>query len=225
MQSQIEDWRFSPPVIVKSHSKEPPQIASVKTHEKSQTACLFCHTSILAQDGTLSELVVAQQRIRELENYIKFNADLNLISPYITRYYSEVFRHLKRNFYSKNNDKQSSMPYTNWVDLFSAASSESGRYDDFTIDVKPINLEIASVMQTMGGLTLDDWDSLQAIRQDRNKQGHPQLNDSKVFDCVETRWHKHTAYDALRKMMKYLQSQRTAVSSRAHRRKECFKHT
>jgi hypothetical protein len=156
----------------------------------------------------------SRERIKELEEYIKLTEDLNMITPYITKYYNDIYRAVKRNFQQYNYDKMCSFPHNNWVELFSAASVESTNFDEFDIDTRPIHDQIVSIMHDMGELSSDDWDALQAVRKNRNNQGHPRLDDTKVIIAIEERWHEHHAYEALRKMMVYLKKQHSHARSK-----------
>jgi hypothetical protein len=168
------------------------------------------------------KLKVAETRVTELERYIKFGADLNMITPYITKYYTEVFKRVKHSFHHQN-DTQTSLAYNNWMELFSAAGIEQTQFELFEIDSKPINTMIHDVMITMGDLSHDDWVTLQTVRKDRNTNGHPRLDDGKTIEAINARWHKHPAYSALCKMMDFLEKQRqNNILRRTRSRRKMF---
>jgi hypothetical protein len=152
-------------------------------------------------DDLQKALLVAEQTVVELKEDMQHQSDLNIITPYITKYYSEIYRQVRREFSAVHGCQ---IPYNNWVELFAAASVEAEQYDNFSSDSRPINDNISNVMHGCGGLTRDDWDALQSVRTDRNSNGHPRLDSDKVAEAIEMRWKSHPAYDALDHMIQFL---------------------
>jgi len=162
-----------------------------------------CNT-VITDSTTVSELyrqlAEKDEIIRELQLQAQLTADLNLIAPYVTRYYVEIYRSVKREF--KNNGVY--IEHSSWVDLFSAASAELVRFNEFDTDIKPITNGIALAMRRLGNLNEHDWALLQSVRQARNSHGHPRLSDDIVIQTVHERWNDHDAYGALSKMLRYI---------------------
>lgn len=166
------------------------------------STCLERHEDVVKLKNDLHS---AQHESAELKLYIRHVEDLNMISPYITRYYTEIFRQIKREFKQNHTDSLSSFPYTSWIELFSAVSSEVAQFDEFVRDKKPLNDKIIEIMGKLGGLGPQQWDHLQEIRKDRNEKGHPRLDDDKVIMAIKERWSDHPASEALQKMMSFLE--------------------
>lgn len=175
--------------------------------------CPFCAQRAIELQQLQEQLHFQTQETEELRSAIQLTSDLNMVTPFITRYYTEVFRQVKSLFEEQYEDRRTSFPYNTWVELFSAASRETARFDEFDSDQKPLNDAILTVMGRMGGLREEHWDALQSVRKERNMYGHPELDETKVAEAIELRWRDHPAYSALSGMLGYL-SQRPR-----HRRK------
>jgi hypothetical protein len=149
-------------------------------------------------------LKLMEQQAHELRIYIDYKTDLNIITPYITKYYTEVYRTVSKDFRSKNVQ----FHHNSWIELFSAASIEMAQYDAFEIESKPLTDIIILSMKNMGGLSELHWETLQEVRRDRNNTGHPHMEDDRVLHFIQERWTDHNAYDALNRMMKYIRNRR-----------------
>ena len=173
----------------------------MSTHEIKHDALVCLQRTETIKD-LQRQLAERDEKIQQMSHHVQIMEDLNLITPYITKYYNEVFRAVRRNY--QNQGK--TLEHTNWVEMFSAASAESAQFNDFDIDEKPLNTSISEVMRRLGDLSETDWETLQSVRKDRNNNGHPRLDDDKVVSVIQTRWKEHNAYDALHKMTKYITS-------------------
>lgn len=184
------------------------------TTEHDSTREKKTYSELDADNRALRQVIIGLRHdLDDLRTSIQETSDLNLITPYITRYYTEVFREVKKEFSRRHgNRNMTSLPYNTWIDMFSAASSEATRFDDFDTDQKPLNDLIGHVMQRMGAITEENWDSLQTIRRSRNNKGHPRLDDEKVVHAIDQRWGDHHAFHALKKMMNYLRKMKIRIA-------------
>lgn len=203
----------APPLTVEPPANVWNRQHSFMTHDCSASSSTEENCdSCLLKDKQLNKLshtlIQTQHELRDLKLHIQELSDLNLISPYATKFYTLVFKQVKQNFQRQNKDRFVSLPYNSWVELFSAASTEATMFDDFDTDKKPINNMILAAMSQMCDFTLTDWEEIQSIRKDRNSKGHPRLDDSKVVDAIGLRWTEHSAYASLTKMMKFLQKKK-----------------
>jgi hypothetical protein len=152
--------------------------------------------------GPTDHFTIANLRARvvELENQINTQQDLNTLVPAITRYYTEIFIAVKRDFHTKR------MPFSqnNWVELFSDASHELTRFEEFEINKRPLNDAIVRIMGKRGGLRQSHWQALQDLRSLRNKLSHPTIGDNMLMCIVTKRWHNHPATEALSRLIRYL---------------------
>lgn len=146
------------------------------------------------------KLRICQDELEHLRTTLATQADLHLFSPLITRFYTEIYRSVRARFQA-NSDGYSSFPYTNWMELFSAASSETERYDDYAVDERPLTQSILVAMRDVGGLTEEDWDTLQQLRQRRNLLSHPTASVEAVRDSLSARWRENEAHAALEKVV------------------------
>jgi hypothetical protein len=152
--------------------------------------------------GTTDHFTIANLRARvaELENQINTQQDLNTLVPAITRYYTEVFIAVKRDFHTKR------IPFSqnNWVDLFTDAIHELTHFEEFETTQRPLNDAIVRVMGRRGGLRQSHWQALQDLRALRNKLSHPHTDDHTLLCIVTKRWHNHPATEALGRLIRYL---------------------
>lgn len=139
-------------------------------------------------------------RVAELEAEAHYNRDLHLLAPCVTSYYTMVFRSMRSNYHRRG------LPfrYSSWVDLFTAATNETMRFDSFDDDQKRLTNDIAQVMHNMGGVTMEHWAELQELRRIRNELSHPRLDDARVHRTIQARWMRHSAGEALKHITDYL---------------------
>lgn len=145
-----------------------------------------------------------EHQVQDLESRLQLLEDLNLVTPYITIYYTEVFRTLRREAFDA--EGMCSFVYRNWVELFSSASLEMQEFEEGSRSSKPLNDMIAKCMQKLGGITPNDWHELQGVRRTRNLVGHPTMDDQKAVDAIRSRWKEHTAYDSLQKVVNFVKA-------------------
>ena len=113
--------------------------------------------------------------------------DLNLLTIFITSFYSLVYYRLKEKFPDSK--------FQNWVSAFCLASEHSRSGDDSLKD------EILKIMDEFG-VCEDDWGNLQTIRKMRNELCHPRVGINRVQSILNQRWKKHPSFASLRKMLK-----------------------
>jgi hypothetical protein len=152
------------------------------------------------KDATIQNM---RARIAELEAEAHYVRDLHLLAPCVTSYYTMVFRNVRADYRRRGQ----SFPYSSWVDLFTAATNETTRFDRFEGDEKQLTNNMARVMSAMGGVTMEQWAELQELRRIRNEMSHPRINDTEVNRVIRERWTRHSAGDALRNIVNYLATQ------------------
>ena len=176
-------------------------------------------------DHTMQNL---RARVAELEAEAHYNRDLHLLAPCVTSSYTMVFRNLRSDYPRRG------LPfrYSSWVDLFTAATNETTRFDNFDDDQTRLTNDMAQIMQRMGGVTMEHWAELQELRRIRNELSHPRLDDARVHRTIQARWTRHSAGDALKHITGYLATRGgvvrrkmfTGSSGRGGRQRSAYKH-
>lgn len=138
-----------------------------------------------------------------------FLYDLNLLTIFITSFYSIVYSELKTKFPDSK--------FQNWVSAFCLASEHSRSGDDSLRD------EIIKIMKRFG-LDESDWDSLQEIRKKRNEMCHPRIGINRVLSILNQRWKKHPSFSSLKKMLGVVRAHTDAPQCSKAKTKNEFKY-
>ena len=141
-----------------------------------------------------AQLEQTQHELQRLQAHNQLTHDLNVITPFISQYYNDVFRAVKQ--------EKPVLYARNWPELFSTASAEDVLFDEYEIDSKPVTDAVLRAMDTMGGLNEVDWQNLQKVRKCRNALGHPRGTLTMFREIVDRRWQHHPS---LVKLSQYLQ--------------------
>jgi hypothetical protein len=131
-----------------------------------------------------------------------FLYDLNLLTIFITSFYSIV--------YSKLKERYPSSKFQNWVSAFCLASELSRNGDD------SLKREILSIMNELG-ISQQEWINLQVIRKLRNELCHPKVGINRVISILNQRWKSHSSYTSLRKMLKIVRAATQDVTPNSSR--------
>jgi len=150
----------------------------------------------------LQENATLRKRVEELEGKIQRTEDLNLFMPYITQFYQEVFRTLRRDFLD-NHGRVGLVDwlYRDWVELFNAALLEQDDFDKKVIKSRPLNESIDKCMLRLANISRPEWNALQNIRKERNCASHPRLDATEASKALN-RWNSDPAGLVLKKVLR-----------------------
>ena len=147
---------------------------------------------------------VEQFETFEIDTHPFLIYDLNLLVLFITSFYSIIYAELKKKFpHSK---------FTSWVSAFCLAAEHERNGDT------SLKNEILKIMESHG-VTVDDWETLQEIRNTRNALCHPRVGVNRAISILNQRWKRHHSFQSLRKMLKIVRDHTGLQSSRGNFRR------
>jgi hypothetical protein len=151
-----------------------------------------------------SENDLLKAQVKALQAKIQRAEDLNLLTPYITSFYIEVYRLVRNDFISHTQGGFATWGYNSWVDLFNAAVVEMDDFNQGLQQTTPLNDSIEAAMMKLGKISRDEWVQLQEIRYERNTCSHPRMNDKEAGRALDKRWQQDPAGPALHKILRAL---------------------